>query len=115
MEHLERMVNEMYVIGINEWDFLNIETRTLTRLESYNIWCEVKKVTYKCNLSKATIFPDYESTVKTVEEIKKRKSEIEFKNDSIIGQIIDEEKGKEFDVEALKIYELIPTECKNME
>ena len=84
-------------------------------LEFCKIWNEIEKVIYECNLCKATIFPDYENAAKIVEEIKKRKTEIQFENDSIIGQILDEEKEKEFDVDVLKIYELIPTECKNME
>ena len=105
----------MYVIGMNEWDFLNIKTRTMMTWKSCKTWNEVEKVIYECNLCKATIFPDYENAAKIVEEIKKRKTEIQFENDNILGQILDDEKGKEFDVDALKIYELIPTECKNME
>ena len=48
---------------------------------------------------------------KIVDEIKARKGEIKFENGNIIGQILDKEHGKEFDVDKLKVYELIPTEC----
>ena len=54
---------------------------------------------------------DEERLNKIVEEIKTRKDEIKFDNDNIIGQILDKEHGKEFDVDKLKVYELIPTEC----
>lgn len=101
----------MYVIGVNEWDFVNIKSRTMMIWESCKTWNEVEKVTYECNLSKATIFPDYELATKIVEEIKARKNEIVFENENIIGQILDKEKGKEFDVDGLKVYELVPTEC----
>lgn len=101
----------MYVIGVNEWDFVNIKSRTMMTWQSYKTWNEVEKVTYECNLTKATILPDYELAVKIVEEIKTRKDEIEFENDSIIGQILDKEHGNEFNVDALKVYELVPTEC----
>lgn len=101
----------MYVIGVNECDFVNIKSRTMMTWESYKVWNEVGRVTYECNLTKATIFPDYELAIKIVEEIKSRKDEIKFENDNIIGQILDKEHGKEFDVDKLKVYELIPTEC----
>ena len=105
------MVDIMYVIGVNEWDFVNIKSRTMMTWESCKVWNEVERVTYECNLTKATIFPDYELATKIVEEIKTRKDEIKFENDNIIGQILDKEHGKEFDVDKLKVYELIPTEC----
>ena len=101
----------MYVIGVNEWDFVNIKSRTMMTWESSKVWNEVERVTYECNLTKATIFPDYELAAKIVEEIKTRKDEIKFENGNIIGQILDKEHGKEFDVDKLKVYELIPTEC----
>ena len=101
----------MYVIGVNEFDFVNIESRTMMTWESRKVWNEVEMVTYECDLTKATIFPDYELAVKIVEEIKTRKDEIKFENDNIIWQILDKENGKEFDVDKLKVYELIPTEC----
>ena len=105
------MVDIMYVIGINEFDFVNIKSRTMMTCESCKVLNDVEMVTYECNLTKATIFPDYELAAKIVEEIKTRKDEIKFENDNIIWQILDEEHGKEFDVDKLKVYELIPTEC----
>lgn len=103
----------MYVIGVSESDFLNIKLKRMTILRSCEIWDEIEKVIYAWNLSEATICPDYEIATKLVEEIKMRKNEILFENGSIIGQILDKEKGKEFDVDELKVYELVPVECKD--
>ena len=102
----------MYVIGVNEWDFVNIKSRTMMTWESCKTWNEVEKVIYECDLSEATIFSDYELATKIVEEIRTRKDEIKFVNDNIIGQILDKENGIKFDVDKLKVYELVPTECK---
>lgn len=104
-----------FVIGINKCDFLNIKSRKMMEPETGKTWNEIKKVTYECDLIDATIFPNYEFASKIVEEIKKEKNEILFENSDIIGQIIDKEKGKEFDVDKLRVYALIPTECKNMQ
>lgn len=101
----------MYVIGTNELDFIKIKSRTMMGVSQ--IWNEVEKVIYKCNLTRATIFPDYELAEGIVGDIKVRKKEIVFENDNIIGHILDREHGKEFDVEKLKVYELAPTECVN--
>ena len=102
----------MYVIGINELDFLNIKTRTMMTWVSCKTWNEVEKVVYECDLSEATILSDYELATKIVEEIRTRKDEIKFVNDNIIGQILDKENGIKFDVDKLKVYKLVPTECK---
>ena len=101
----------MYVIGVNEWDFVSIKSRTMMARESCKVCNEVERIAYGCDLTKATIIPDYELATKIVDEIKARKDEIKFENGNIIGQILDKEHGKEFDVDKLKVYELIPTEC----
>ena len=101
----------MYVIGVNEWDFVSIKSRTIMTRESCKVCNEVERIAYGCDLTKATIIPDYELATKIVDEIKARKDEIKFENGNIIGQILDKEHGKEFDVDKLKVYELIPTEC----
>lgn len=103
----------MYVIGVKESGFLNIESNRMMTWKSCTIWSEVKKIIYGYDLSDTTLFPDYESATKIVEEIKMRKNEILFENASVIGQILDKEEGKEFDVNGLKVYELIPMECKD--
>lgn len=95
----------MYVIGINEYDFLRII------MESD----KVEKVRYECYLGNATIFPAYEIAVEILKEIKERKNEILFMNDNPICQILDKKKGKEFNVDELKIYNLVPTECKDVQ
>lgn len=117
----------MYVIGTNEWNFLKIKSRTMMgsvkhenilnfiqmmKCESCKIWNEVEMAIYDCDLYNATIFPNYDAAAKIVAEIKKRKDGIMFENSCIIGQILDKENGKEFDVDELKVYELVPTECK---
>ena len=101
----------MYVIGVNECDFVSIKSRAMITLESCKVWNEVEMIAYGCDLTKATIIPDYDLATKIVDEIKARKDEIKFENGNIIGQILDKEHGKEFDVDKLKVYELIPTEC----
>lgn len=98
----------MYVIGVSEYDFIDVKSKILTNY--CKIWQEVEKVVYECDLNEATFFPDYESSVKILNEIQERKSEIQFQNKSIIGEILD--RGKEFDVGKLKVYRLIPKLCE---
>lgn len=56
------------------------------------------------------MIPDYKTVIKIIKEIKDRKDEILFENDSIIGEILD--RGKEFDVDKLKVYKLLPKLCE---
>ncbi len=98
----------MYVIGVSEYDFIDVKSKILTNY--CKIWQEVEKVVYECDLNEATFFPDYEFAVKILNEIQERKSEILFQNQSIIGEILD--RGKEFDVDKLKVYRLIPKLCE---
>lgn len=98
----------MYVIGVSEYDFIDVKSKILTNY--CKIWQEVEKVVYEYDLNEATFFPDYESAVKILNEIQERKSEIQFQNKSIIGEILD--RGKEFDVAKLKVYRLIPQLCE---
>lgn len=98
----------MYVIGVSEYDFIDVKSKILTNY--CKIWKEIEKVEYECDLKEATFFPDYESAVKILNEIQERKSEIQFQNKSIIGEILD--RGKEFDVAKLKVYRLIPQLCE---
>lgn len=101
----------MYVVGVNDFSFLNIKSKML--MNCCGFWDEVEKVVYGCNLRKATILTNYEEATKIIEEIKNRKDEILFENDDILEEILD--KGKEFDVNKLKIYQLVPIECKQVE
>lgn len=41
----------MYVIGVNDFSFLNIKSRML--MDSCGFWDEIKKVVYDCNLRKS--------------------------------------------------------------
>lgn len=63
----------MYVIGINKWDFINVKSRTMMTWEFCKTWNEVEKVTYECNLVKATIFSDYEIANKNCRGNKNKK------------------------------------------
>lgn len=98
----------MYVIGVSEFNFIDVTSKILTNY--CKIWKEIEKVEYECDLKEATFFPDYESAVKILNEIQERKSEILFQNQSIIGEILD--RGKEFDVGKLKVYRLLPKLCE---
>lgn len=101
----------MYVIGVNEWDFINVKNKVMMTYESCEIWEEIERVIYECNLVNATFFSNYKLATKIIEEIKARKNYIIFENNDILGKILDEEQRKEFNVDLLKVYELIPTEC----
>lgn len=92
----------MYVIGTNEWDFVNVVLS-----KRFDV---IERVQYDCNLGEATIFPNYEIADETLKEIKKRKNEILFDNIFAIGRILDKRSGKKFDVDNLKIYDLVPTD-----
>lgn len=52
-------------------------------------------------------FPNYELATEAVEEIKYKKKDIVFENDDFIGYMLDVEFGKNFDVEKLKVYEIV--------
>lgn len=98
----------MYVIGVSECDFINVKSKMM--MDCTNFWDEIVKVEYECDLKKATFFQNYESVVKTLNEIQERKGKIRFQNESIIGDILD--RGKEFDVGKLKVYRLVPQLCE---
>jgi hypothetical protein len=102
----------MYIIGISDWNFISIEQETMLQWDSNKLWNEINKVTYNCNLNKAKMFPDYETADKIREEIIERKDEIAFVNDNVVGAILDEKNEKQFNVDKLRIYELLPVEIK---
>ena len=102
----------MYVIGLNEWNFLKIKLRTMMLWETCKTWNELEKIHYECDLNTATVLPNYKNVENLLEEIKNRKNEIVFENNNIIGQIIDRKNGYRINVDELKIYELVPTEIK---
>ena len=100
----------MYVIGTSEYEFINVKSKTMTDRNFVKMAVLVENVVYECELKESTFFPDYESAVEILNEIQERKSEILFQNQSIIGEILD--RGKEFDVDKLKVYRLIPKLCE---
>lgn len=96
----------MYVIGVNEWDFINVILN-----KQFDV---IERIQYNANLGEATIFPNYEIANEILKEIKKRKNKILFRNNLVLEGILDKRNGKKFNVDTLKIYELVPTECKNI-
>ena len=99
-----------YVIGANVCDFIQIKHRTMWD-GGENIWNEINKVSHNCLIEEATIINSHDEAKKIVNEIKNRINEIEFDNISIIGQLIDEDRG--FDkvdyAKELRIFRLVPT------
>lgn len=99
-----------YVIGKSKCNFIQIKLRSMLDY-MYNIYDEIDKVVYDCNLEEATIINDYDEAKEILDEIQSRIAEIDFDNISIIGQIIDNE--KEFNkveyAKKLKIFKLVPT------
>lgn len=96
----------MYVIGTNCLDFIKV--KSIRFMDDSTIGVKIYEVLYDCNLEQATFFKDYETAIKTIKEIKDKKDEILFENDSILGKILDGE--NKFDVETLKVYQLVVTE-----
>lgn len=96
----------MYVIGTNCLDFTKV--KSIRFMDDSTIGVKIYEVLYDCNLEQATFFKDYETAIKTIKEIKDKKDEILFENDSILGKILDGE--NKFDVETLKVYQLVVTE-----
>lgn len=99
----------MYVIGKNDYDFIEITDQPLmTDGEKY--WNPILGLEYETPLNRATIIVDYEGAKEILKEIQNNAENIEFTNSSIIGQILDKEHS--FDKigysKELKIYKLTP-------
>lgn len=103
----------MYVIGLDKWNFLKIELRTMMSWKTGKTWNEITKVYYECDLNTATVLPNYEDAENLLEKINNIKNKNIFENNNIIGQIIDKKNGNRIKINDLKIYELIPMEIKN--
>jgi hypothetical protein len=99
-----------YVIGATDYSFIQIKFCTMWDGMG-KLWNEIDKVSYDCFFEYATIINGYDEAKEILNEIQNRISEIDFSNVSILGQIIDEEKG--FDkfsyAKKLKIFKLVPT------
>lgn len=100
----------MYVIGRNDFDFIKV-TNSETFYDGRSIWSKVREVEYNSPLSKATIIPDYEVAEKLIKEVQDNVGNISFRNNSIIGEILDREASFDKVVYSseLKIFELVPT------
>jgi hypothetical protein len=74
------------------------------------LWNEIRDIEYDAPLDKATIINDYDRAEELLKEIKSNVENINFSNNSIIGEILDRENS--FDKvdysKELKIYELLP-------
>ena len=101
---------EIFVIGTSECDFINIiSEKYITNPlnpEPSEFSHKVKKVIY--NASFPTFFSSFEYAENVIEEIKKNAKNIEFENEHIMESILDKENENKFDVEKLKIYQLVP-------
>jgi hypothetical protein len=103
---------KMFVIGENIWDYIRIQSTFETTWNLYGTCNKIEKVTYKCKMSEATLFQDYETAHEVKEKIKEQKNKLKFENNNIVGELLDRQAGKRFDVEDLKIYELVPTKIE---
>lgn len=101
----------MYIIGKNDYEFIKI-THSKPMYDGNKIWSEISKIEYDTPLHEATIISDKESAKKLLAQIKEKYESIEFRNSSIIEEILDKQKGfdKSKYVKELKIYVLLPTE-----
>lgn len=103
----------MYVIGISEFNFIKIVDRT-TMCDGRSLWSELRTLEYEAPLHQATILPNYEDAEKLLNEIQNNVEKIKFRNNNIIGEILD--KQNSFDKVAysksLEVYELMPVKVK---
>lgn len=101
----------MYVIGKNDYEFIKITYSKLMYDENM-IWSEIEAIEYDTPLHEATIISDKENAKKLLAQIKEKYESIDFRNSSIIGEILDRQHGfdKSKYIEELKIYLLLPTE-----
>lgn len=95
----------MYVIGTSEWSFIQVKMQSM--YSNDGVYIDVDKVIYNINDSKCTIFHSYDEANQTLERIKLKQNEIKFVNNLIIETLLD---NSMFDVDALKVYELVPAE-----
>ena len=100
----------LYVIGITSHNLIKIKFDTMWDGRSL-LWDEVSRVKYECSLDEATTIDNYDEAKEILNEIQNRISKIAFDNISIIGQIIDNDKGfnKVEYAKKLKIFKLVPT------
>lgn len=99
-----------YVIGETDFSFIQIKSYTMWDGMG-RLWNEIHNVSYDCCIEDATIINSHDEAKEILNDIQNRVSEIDFSNISILGQILDEEKG--FDkfsyAKKLKIFRLVPT------
>ncbi len=99
----------MYVIGRNDFEFINITHRE-TLYDGRKVWSEVRKLEYETPLDKATIINNYDEAEELLKEIQVNVENINFSNNDIIADILDKEYSfnKVSYSKELKIYELVP-------
>lgn len=116
----------MYVIGTDEWHFIKVKRKNM--YDGKRVFWIIDEVIYNITnkedcknnsmsiiKSNFTIFDDLKYTKETLSEIKNNKYEIRFENNHMIESIINKENNKKFDVNTLKMYELVPTEITESE
>lgn len=116
----------MYVIGTDEWHFIKVKRKNMYDGKEYfldNRW-SCYNIPNKDNKNKSmsiiksnfTIFDDLKYTKKLYLEIKNNKNmKLDLKITFIIESIIDKQNNKKFDVNRLKIYELVQLEINSEE
>lgn len=104
----------MYVIGKTNKNFIRIKMRSMLD-DMYNIYNEICRVVYNCDVENATLINDYDEAKEILDEIRTRIDEINFYNINIVDQVVDEENGfnKVDYAKELKIFQLIPTCVKD--
>ena len=97
----------MYVIGVSDWNFIKIVNRPLIMTE-LKVELVITSLKYEADLNDATIIRDLDEAKDILKEIQGNVKNIEFKNNSVLGEIYDKENkfDKEEYVKKLKIYEL---------
>lgn len=102
----------LYVIGVNEYDFIKVggimvpsNSKEYIGLNDY-----ITNVYYEVSVEQASKYFSWQDAENHLIQIKQNIENIQFNNDNVIGNVIDKENG--FDkfsyANSLKIYNLVP-------
>lgn len=101
----------MYVIGINENDFIKIHSNPIYKYSEISM-C-VSMVEYNAILTKATFLPSYESASNMLTFIKDNVDDLKFENKNLLDSIIEKSSFNKYEyITQLKIFRLNPEEIK---
>lgn len=81
----------MYVIGVSEYDFIDVKSKILTNY--CKIWQEVEKVVYECDLNEATFSLIMNQLLKYSMKYRKEKVKFNFKTKALLEKSWIEEKN----------------------